>query len=231
MDAQTPQEMTKCGACQQDGHTRANSKCPKFDSYVKPAKKAKSTVDVVTEEWLKRRFASVRRYTQETIGLSSEVGGVIRLANIPEDLTENIVKFIIRNKLGDVTCVWCKGVGLAGDLHSELEEFQEVKSFASDGPCSFGPKKKFTVLYFLDLRKWLDNEIVLFKISLNNDSPIWKALKMNKAETFEMMADDGKRPHIPWESIRSQMPRDVCVEVYRGTFEGIFTLPAMAEDV
>jgi hypothetical protein len=225
------QEMVKCTSCLQEGHAKNSKKCPNFASYVKPVKRVKSTVDDITEDWLKRRFASVRRYTQETIELSSEVGGLIRLANIPEDLTENIVKFIIRNKLGDSSCVWCKGVGRSGDLHSDVEEFQEVKSFTSDGPCSFGPKKKFTVLYFLDLRKWLEDEISLFKVGLNNDSPIWKALKMNKAETFEMMAEDGKRPHIPWESIRSQMPGDVCVEVYRGTFEGIFTLPAVAEAV
>lgn len=222
------QEMVKCTACLQEGHNKSNKKCPNFASYEKPAKKIKSNVDAITEEWLKRRFTSVRRYTRETIELSSEVGGLIRLANIPEDLTENIVKFIIRNKLHDATCVWCKGVGLSGDLHSDLEEFQEVKSFTSDGPCSFGPKKKFTVLYFLDLRKWLEDEIALFKISLNNNSPVWKALKMNRVETFEMMADDGKRPHIPWESIKSQMPGDVCMEVYRGTFDGIFTLSEVA---
>jgi hypothetical protein len=53
----------------------------------------------------------------------------------------------------------------------------EVKSFTSNGPSQFGPDKKFSVLYFLDLRKWLDDEIILWKVNLNYLSDEFKPLK------------------------------------------------------
>jgi len=224
-------EMAKCTSCQQEGHKCNQKICPNFETYKKKEKPAKKLgEDVITEDWLKRRFQSVRCYTQESIELSQEVGGRCRLANIPEDVTENIVKFIIRNKLGDKSCVWCKSVGLPGDLHSDIENMQEVKSFTSDGPCSFGPTKKFDVLYFLDLRTWLQDKIVLFKVSLSHESPVWKSLKMNKKETFDEQAGAGRRPHISWEHIYPQV-QDSCVKVYDGSFEGIFTQPEDAIDV
>jgi hypothetical protein len=222
-------EMVKCGSCHQDGHMKTNKKCPNYESYLQTNKKTEKKLieDPITEDWLRRRFISVRNYVVETIELSTEVGGIIRLPNIPEDLTENICKFIVRNILGNDTCVWCKGVGLPGDLHSESEKVMETKSFTSDGPCSFGPKKKFDTIYFLDLRSWLTNEIVLYRVSLSNESSIWKELKMNKNETFDKIAKDGKRPHISWEKILGQLTPDSYKEVYRGTFERIFRLPSM----
>jgi hypothetical protein len=215
-------DMPRCMACLQTGHTRNNRKCPNY---------GKEPTDFVTEKWLKKRYESVKRFTLESAELSVEVGNIIRMPNLPEDLTENIAKFIIRNYLGDSSCMWCKSLGMTGDLKSDTEKIQEVKSFTSDGPSSFGPKKKFDVLYFLDLRKWLEDEIVLFRVNLTNQSPDWTNIKMNKAETFGDMAGDGKRPHISWERIRSQLPPSVVTEVYRGSFDGIFTHPAKPERV
>jgi len=194
-------------------------------------KLSKQSSDLVTEVWLKKRYESVKRFTLETAELSYEVRNILRMPNLPEDLTENIAKFIIRNYLKDPSCVWCKSLGLPGDLTSDIANIQEVKSFTSDGPSSFGPKKKFDVLYFLDLRKWLEDEIVLFRVNLTNQSPGWTNIKMNKSETFGDMAGDGKRPHISWEKIRTQLPPDVVTEVYRGSFDGIFTPPAKPEGV
>jgi len=195
-------------------------------TYTRNTKRAKESTDLVTETWLKKRYESVKRFTLESAELSAEVGNIIRMPNLPEDLTENIAKFIIRNYIGDASCVWCKSLGMTGDLTSDTEKIQEVKSFTSDGPSSFGPKKKFDVLYFLDLRKWLEDEIVLFRVNLSNQSSDWTNIKMNKAETFGDMASDGKRPHISWEKIRAQLPPGVVTEVYRGRFDGIFTLLA-----
>ena len=60
----------------------------------------------------------------------------IRHQNTPEDITENIVKFIIRKCEQDNTCVWCKGInkkfGLTGDLYSQKYNKKmpiEIKSF------------------------------------------------------------------------------------------------------
>ena len=45
---------------------------------------------------------------------------------------------------------------------------------------------------------------------------------MNKMQTHEEQCEKGRRPHISWDNIYSQMP-DKCIKVYCGNFEGIFT--------
>lgn len=152
----------------------------------------------------------------------------IRHQNTPEDITENITKFIIRKYENDKSCVWCKGVdkkyGLTGDLYSnkyEKIEPIEVKSFTSSGPSQFGPDKKFGVLYFLDLRKWLNNEIVLWKVNLNYQSNEFKNINVNKFQTMEEQLLQGRRPHISWDTIYHQI-YNFCEKIYEGTFENIF---------
>jgi hypothetical protein len=177
--------------------------------------------DNYTAEVLSQRYTLYRDFIRGSQDVIGSTRLPIRLANPPEDVTENIVKFIIRNKMGDATCKWAKAVGASGDLVSEMEGLQEVKAFTSDGPCSFGPQKVFDVLYFLDLRRWLDNHIVLWRTDLNNNSSAWKSLKMNKTETNEEQCAQGRRPHIAFEKIYEQISGD-CVKVYEGTFEEIF---------
>jgi len=152
----------------------------------------------------------------------------IRHPNTPEDITENMTKFIIRNYEKDESCVWCKGVdtkyGLTGDLFSNKYEKIapiEVKSFNSNGPSQFGPDKKFGVLYFLDLRKWLQNEIILWKVALHDQSSEFKNIKVNKSQTMEEQLRQGRRPRISWNKLYPQI-RDFCEKIYEGTFENIF---------
>lgn len=152
----------------------------------------------------------------------------IRHQNTPEDITENITKFIIRKYENDKSCIWCKGVdkkyGLTGDLYSNKYEKIapiEVKSFTSSGPSQFGPDKKFGVLYFLDLRKWLSNEIILWKVNLNDMSDEFKKIKVNKTQTMEEQFMEGRRPHISWDNIYPQIS-SFCEKIYEGTFENIF---------
>lgn len=153
----------------------------------------------------------------------------IRHQNTPEDITENIVKFIIINHENDTSCVWCKGVdkkyGLKGDLFSNKYDKSapiEVKSFTSSGPSQFGPDKKFSVLYFLDLRQWLNDNIILWKVNLNYLSDEFKNIKVNKYQTMEEQFLEGRRPHISWDNIHPQIC-DFCEKIYEGTFEDIFT--------
>jgi hypothetical protein len=152
----------------------------------------------------------------------------IRHQNTPEDISENMTKEIIKNKEGDDSCVWCKGVdkkhGLTGDLYSNKYDKKspiEVKSFTSNGPSQFGPDKKFGVLYFLDLRKWLDDEIVLWKVNLNHSSDEFKNIKVNKKQTLGEQLLEGRRPHISWDKIYPQIS-EFCEKIYEGTFENIF---------
>ena len=183
--------------------------------------------DKYTEEILIKRYNNFKNMYISDQELINE-GLPIRHQNTPEDITENIAKFIIRKYENDKSCVWCKGIdkkyGLTGDLYSskyDKKEPIEVKSFTSSGPSQFGPDKKFSVLYFLDLRKWLNNEIILWKINLNYLSLEFKNIKINKKQTMEEQFLEGRRPHISWDNIYPQITK-FCEKIYQGTFEDIF---------
>jgi hypothetical protein len=185
-------------------------------------------MDTYSTDILHRRYAQYKNNALELQAILRETSLPIRNENPPEDITENIVKFILRAR-GDTTCVWAKSVGRPGDLYSDVEEIQEVKAFTSDGPCSFGPTKVFNVIYFLDLRQWIQDKFVLWRVSLSNESGEWKNLKMNSTQTFEDQSAQGRRPHIGFDKIYDQlkdarMPNgeSVCSKIYEGTFEGIF---------
>jgi hypothetical protein len=169
----------------------------------------------------KQSYLSVVNYKQ--------LGIPIRQQNPPEDITENITKFIIRNYENDECCIWCKGIDkkykLNGDLYSENYDKTmpiEVKSFTSNGPSQFGPNKKFGVLYFLDMREWLnDDKIKLWKVNLNSNSPEFKNIKMNKTQSHQEQCDEGRRPHISWDSLYPQI-KEHCQLIYDNNFSNIF---------
>ena len=180
--------------------------------------------DIYTRDVLEIRYNIYRTSYIATDELIKNRNLPIRHENPPEDVTENIAKFIIINYENDPSCKWAKCIQLTGDLYSDkytIEMPPEVKAFTSDGPSSFGPKKKFGVLYFLDMRDWLNNKFILWKVNVSSDSSEWCNIKMNKTETNEEQCKQKRRPHISWDKIYSQIP-DKCIKVYDGTFEGIF---------
>jgi len=185
----------------------------------------KDPEDEYTEEVLRSRmqwfYMTYDHYKQYNLPL--------RCINFPEDISENMVKFIIRNFENDPSCKWAKCIGKSGDLASANypDEYPiEVKGFTSDGPSQFGPSKKFGVIYFLDARNWRENKYALWKVSLTNESPEIKSVIMNKkkGQTFEDQCGEGRRPHINWDSLYPQI-RDHCTKIYEGSFEGIFNKP------
>ena len=184
--------------------------------------------DKYTQSVLKTRYTMYLNTQMETYEITKQTGLAIRNQNPPEDITENIVKFIIINYDNDPSCKWAKAIKLHGDLYSDKYSISypiEVKAFTSDGPCSFGPLKKFGIIYFLDMRDWLNNKFILWKVNVSSDSSEWQNIKMNKTQTMKEQCKQGKRPHISWENIYSQIP-DKCIKVYDGTFEDIFTQQA-----
>jgi hypothetical protein len=191
----------------------------------KPKKNNQETIeDKYTSDILKLTYNSYKQTYVLLSDIITTTGLPIRHQNPPEDVTENIVKFIIHNYEEDISCKWAKAVGLNGDLYSDKYNHEypiEVKAFSSDGPSSFGPKKKFGVIYFLDMRNWLNNIFKLWKVNLNSDSQEWKNIKMNKTQTNEEQCEAGRRPHISWDHIYPQI-KDHCVQVYEGSFENIF---------
>jgi len=189
-------------------------------------------MDAYTAQTLVKRFTMHKQYVTLVKQIVGETGIPIRLPNMPEDISENIAKFIIHNQVGDKTSKWTKGIKgqkITGDLVSDVEKTQEVKCFTSDGPPSFGPKENWNVIYFLDARKWLDDKFVLWRIPLANTSAEWKSIKMNKTQTHEDQSNQGRRPRITWESLYPQI-KDHCQNVYQGSFEGIFTAKALGAE-
>jgi len=179
--------------------------------------------DSYTVEILKERYIQYRASYQLETEMKNR-GIMIRHQNPPEDLTENLAKFIIRRFDNDPECVWCKSLNLSGDLYSpkydDLRQI-EVKSFTSNGPMQFGPNKKFGVLYFLDIRNITENKIVLWKVNLTDQSPEFQNIKVNKKETLQEQQNSKRRPHIAWEKVYEQIPEH-CNIIFSGVFEEIF---------
>ena len=64
--------------------------------------------DKYPSELLVKRYTNYKQQYIELNLLNETYGLSIRQQNPPEDITENIVKFIIRKYENDNTCVWCK---------------------------------------------------------------------------------------------------------------------------
>jgi hypothetical protein len=184
-------------------------------------KLTKDINDSYTENILQEHYSAFGTYviTINKINEKLNLSKKIRACNFPEGLSENIVKFIIHNKLNDKTTIWdCK----SGDLYSQIEKKLEVKCFASDAPITFSPNSNWTVIYFLDARKFFDNYIVLYRCSLTPTSDKWKQIKLNKNETFEDQMKLKRRPRIIWKSLYKTICTN-CDIIYEGTIENIFT--------
>ena len=202
----------KCGTCGQEGHNASNTTFHPSTNVVT----LEPEVDNYTQDVLRRRYTLHKNYVKQSKDLQTELGVEFRLPSIPEDISENIVKFII-HRCGDTTSKWnCKG-----DLLSTTEGKQECKCFTSDGPPSFTPTSEWDVIYFLDARHWLDDIFVLHKVCLKRTSDEWKAIKVSKAQTFDDQCQQGRRPRITWESLFPQIST-YCTKIYEGSFEGIF---------
>ena len=192
---------------------------------VEPQVKIIMNKDTYTKRLLIEQYNLHKTYVLGRINTTREISVKVRLPSIPEDISENIVKYIIHNKLQDITSLWnCK----KGDLQSLKEGKQECKCFTSDGPLSFTPSSEWDVIYFLDARKWLIDHFILYKVSLKRTSEEWKNIKVSKSQTFEDQTKQGRRPRITWEALNPQI-EPYCKKVYEGIFEDIFILQEVKE--
>jgi hypothetical protein len=229
-----------CTICKESGHNKTTCKADKpKDTKPKAIKETNTTEtpDTYDAETLKECYELHKNYVKGRIAIRTRTKLPIRLPNMPEDISENIVKFILHNhpdKYQDKTSRWTKSLdkknakATSGDLFSEKEGTQECKCFTSDGPPSFGPNEKWDVIYFLDARAWLEDKFVLWRIPLTNTSPEWKAIKMNKNQTNEEQSAQGRRPRITWDSLYPQIQTH-CAKIFEGTFEQIFNQKKTAE--
>lgn len=190
----------------------------KFDSKDDENKRPEINSDIYNEDVLREQYLIHKTYVKGRMETTNRIGIKVRLPSIPEDISENIIKFIIYNKLNDKTSRWeCE----KGDLLSDVEGIQECKCFTSDGPSSFTPKTNWDVIYFLDARDWHNDKFILYRIPLKRTSDEWRNIKVNKTETFEKQCEQGRRPRITWESLYPQIS-SYCTKVYEGVFNDIF---------
>ncbi len=185
------------------------------NTLTKPTKNSLS--DNYTENILKEQYLLHQTYVINRKKYSKLVGITIRLPSIPEDISENIIKFIIRNKMGKMSTWNCS----TGDLYSHDEGKQECKCFTSNGPLSFTPTSHWDVIYFLDARKWLENKFVLYRIELTKTSDQWKNIMVNKKQSFHDQCLQCRRPRLVWSLIYSQL-ESYIQKIYEGDFDDIF---------
>lgn len=172
--------------------------------------------DLYTSEVLRQQFSIHKQYVESRIATSKALNIRIRFPGIPEDISENMIKMLIKRIRGDETCTW----NCDGDLYSQIEKKQECKCFTSSGPISFTPSSGWNVIYFLDATKWLNDKFTLYRLPLKYTSDEWQNIKMNKTETFRQQADAGRRPRIGWSALYPQISQ-YAEELWTGGFEDI----------
>jgi hypothetical protein len=170
---------------------------------------------IYSDELLIQQYNTFKNYYIQRQLIKNKIS--IRLDPIPSDISENLIKYIIINILNDNTCYWSK----TGDLHSNKYNKIECKCFTSDGPISFSPTPKWNVLFCLDMRKWIENKIILYKINVESNSDLWNSIIINKKETFNDQIIQKRRPRICWNNLYKQI-KDFTDISYNGTFEDIF---------
>ena len=173
--------------------------------------------DKYTVELLAKQYSSFKEYVTSIVVDMEETGMSFRIPNMPEYISENIIKFILRSVGHKV--VW-NGLG---ELQSSEDGKLEFKCFATSSPCSFSYNRKDTwnKIYFLDSREYLEEDrFILYCVNLSNTSDEWKNIMVNKTDTMESQQKQKKRPRISWDKLYTQIEDHVDI-VFDGTFQDI----------
>lgn len=166
---------------------------------------------------LKKRYLSYKNYYIENITLSKTSNIKIRNLNFPEDISENIIKFIIL-KEENILSYWHHS---KCDLYINDNEKIECKSFTSKGPISFSPKNKNCNIYFLDATNIINDYIILYKFIFNK--LIWDNVKINKLQTLKNQCDQKRRPRITWNNLYPQI-QNQCIKIFEGNLNKIINI-------
>lgn len=169
-------------------------------------------MDKYTKEVLWKRFFGYKKYVRDLRTLTLKSGTDIRLPVFPEDISENIVKFIL-HKQGREDVTWDT---TRGDLQDGQGKQLEVKCFTSSGPSSFGPTEVWDEIYFLDAREWLKEHFVCWKVDLKNTDEAWCQFKVSKTQSFGDQCRQGRRPRMAWHLIQTQLPAEKIEKVFDG---------------
>jgi len=176
-------------------------------------KELKKEKDNFCKEKLLKLFQTYKNYTIEIEKLNKELKNKIRKPNVPEALSENLVKFILLKKVGI-----CLSWNCAGDLRNK-DIYFEIKCFSSKGPTSFGPSQNFSSIYFLDFIN--PDKINLYHIYLSSNSKEWNDIQINKKDTMRDQKKEKRRPRIHFNDIQKQINSKNIKLIFSGNITNI----------
>jgi hypothetical protein len=162
------------------------------------------------KEAIKKIWNAFKNYTCSL----QEIFPSERRPNIPELISENIIKYIKYNEDDTITrnCV--------GDLQSNKTGKIEVKCFSSEGPISFSPQPSWNIIYFVDFRKWKENKFKCYECNIASYSKKWGSIKINKKEIFNEQCKSKRRPRIGWDKLFEQIKDDTKL-LFEGDIDSI----------
>jgi hypothetical protein len=128
----------------------------------------------------------------------------IRRSNFPSEISENLVRMILYNKL-NIESTWQTTSGDLSYYDEDICNKIEVKCFSSAGPISFGPNENWEKICFLDAIDYGNNNYTCHMSNLPKSSEIWKNININKTNTFEMVCKSGKRPRINFNKLIKEL--------------------------
>jgi hypothetical protein len=135
----------------------------------------------------------------------------IRNINFPSEISENLVRIILKDKYNKLTSWNIK----KGDLTNNKEKL-EVKCFSSNGPSSFGPTEIWDTLYFVNAINYKEKKFKVYEINLSNKNNIWKNLKINNKQTFEDQCKQKRRPRLLFNNIQKQLDKKYINKIFDG---------------
>ena len=137
-----------------------------------------------------------------------------RYPNFPEDISENIVKYLIE----DIEKISCKRLKVKGDLITSDNKQVEVKCFTSSGPSSFGPNESWDVIYFLDGKDFANGNFTLYKVNLSNTSTEFHSIPINSKQTYGNQCKENRRPRMAFHEMRKHIQQYVTI-IFQGNLQ------------
>jgi hypothetical protein len=125
----------------------------------------------------------------------------IKKCGIPNNISENLIKYMIEFTTGDNITWNCK----KGDLFSDKRGQIECKCFTSNGPISFSPKFSWGDgnLYFLDARDYQNDNYTLYLYT--GSTKDFGKIKINKSQDMNSQMAEKRRPRINWKELYPQI--------------------------
>mgnify|MGYP000961868958 CR=1 FL=1 len=137
-----------------------------------------------------------------------------RMPNFPDEISENIVKFIIQNKTG-LTPMWRS---CSGDLEHNNRKV-EVKCFTSLGPSSFGPTERWDEIYFLDATDYMKKNFKCYKVNMSNVE--FGNIHINRTQLYSDQCSQGRRPRISFGLIYKQLEKEKVEIIFDANMDKI----------